>query len=146
MFNKVWNEEKVTDSWKRGIIIKLPKKSNLNVCENWRGINLLSVPGKIFCRVLLQRRRKGIDRILREEQAGFRANRSCNDQIFVLRTIVEQSLEWNSSLYINYIDFQKAFDSIHYPSLWKILELYGFPGKFINILKDMYYDTMLCAT
>ena len=44
--NKVWNEEKVPDSWKRGIIIKLPKKGDLNVCENWRGINLLSVPGK----------------------------------------------------------------------------------------------------
>ena len=46
IFNKVWNEEKVPDSWKRGIIIKLPKKGDLNVCENWRGINLLSVPGK----------------------------------------------------------------------------------------------------
>ncbi len=68
-----------------------------------------------------------------------------SDKIFVLRTIVEQSLEWNSSLYINYIDFEKAFDSIHYPSLWKILELYGFPGKVINILKDMYYDNQCCV-
>ena len=89
--------------------------------------------------------RKGIDGILREEQAGFRANRSCNDQIFVLRTIVEQSMEWNSSLYINYIDFEKAFDSIHHLSLWKILELYGFPGKIINILKDMYSDNQCCV-
>ena len=118
-FNQVWNEEKVPDAWKKGIVVKLPKKGDLSLCGNWRGINLLSVPGKIFCRVLLQRIKQGIDKQLREEQAGFRSGRSCNDQIFVLRTIVEQSIEWNSSLYINYIDFEKAFGSVHHPYLWK---------------------------
>ena len=112
-------------------------------CSNWRGINLLSVPGKIFCRVLLQQLKQSIERTLREE--GFRSGRSCADQIFVLRTIIEQSLEWNSSLYINYIDFEKAFDNVHHPSLWKILEAYGFPTKVINILSDMYADNQ-CDT
>ena len=130
---------------KKGIVVKLPKKGDLSLCGNWRGINLLSVPGKIFCRVLLQRIKQGIDKQLREEQAGFRSGRSCNDQIFVLRTIVEQSIEWNSSLYINYIDFEKAFDSVHHPSLWKILELYGLPAKVINIIKDMYKDNRCCV-
>ena len=145
LFNRVWEEEKVPETWKKGIIVKLPKKGDLSVCGNWRGINLLSVPGKIFCRVLLQRMRQTLERILREEQAGFRSGRGCIDQIFVLRTIVEQSLEWNSSLYVNYIDFEKAFDSIHHPSLWKILEAYGFPSKVINILKDMYADNQCCV-
>ena len=145
LFNKVWEEEKVPEAWQKGIIVKLPKKGDLSVCGNWRGINLLSVPGKLFCRVLLQRMRQAIERTLREEQAGFRSGRGCTDQIFVLRTIVEQSLEWNSSLYINYIDFEKAFDSIHHPSLWKILQAYGFPQKVINILKDMYADNQCCV-
>ena len=104
LFNKVWEEERVPDTWtKKGIIVKLPKKGDLSECGNWRGINLLSVPGKIFCLVLLQRMRR-IDRILREDQAGFRSGRGCTYQILVLRTIVEQSIEWNSSLYVNYID------------------------------------------
>ena len=145
LFNKIWDKEHVPTSWKRGIIVKVPKKGDLTLCENWRGINLLSVTGKIFCRILLMRMRTGIERVLREEQAGFRAGRSCNDQIFVLRTIVEQSLEWNSSLYINYIDFEKAFDSIHHPTLWTILESYGFPGKVINILKDIYTGNQCCV-
>ena len=145
LFNKVWEEEQVPASWKRGIIVKVPKKGDLTICENWRGINLLSATGKIFCRILLMRMRTGIERVLREEQAGFRAERSCNDQIFVLRSIVEQSLEWNSSLYINYIDFEKAFDSIHHPTLWKILESYGLPEKVINILKDIYTGNQCCV-
>ena len=44
-----------------------------------------------------------------------------------------------------YIDFEKAFDSIHHPSLWKILQAYGFPQKVINILKDMYADNQCCV-
>ena len=145
IFNQAWDEERVPEDWKRGIIVKLPKKGDLTICGNWRGINLLSVPGKIFCRVLLQRIRQGVDKRLREEQAGFRSGRSWADQIFVLRNIVEQSIEWNSSLYMNYIDFEKAFDSIHHPSLWKIMKLYGLPDKIINIVKDMYASNMCCV-
>ena len=110
-----------------------------------RSPNLLSVPGKVFCRVLLHRIKTSVERILREEQAGFRGGRSCVDQIFVLRTIIEQSLEWNSSLYVNFIDFEKAFDSVHHATLWSILRSYGFPEKVINILSSMYADNRCCV-
>ena len=84
LFNQVWEEERVPEAWKKGVIVKLPKKGDLSICGNWRGINLLSVPGKIFCRIILQRLKQSIERTLREEQAGFRSGRSCADQIFVL--------------------------------------------------------------
>ena len=54
-----------------------------------------------------------LDRRLRKEQAGFRKGRSCTDQIFILRNNLEQCNEWRRALYINFIDFEKAFDSIH---------------------------------
>ena len=133
------------EDWQKGIIIKLPRKGDLTICGNWRGINLLSVPGKVFCRVLLHRLKAAIERILREEQAGFRSGRSCVDQIFVLRTLIEQSLEWNSPLYINFIDFEKAFDSVHHDTLWNILRSYGFPTKVINILSSMYANNRCCV-
>ena len=145
LFNKVWIDEQVPEAWKKGIIVKLPKKGDLSQCGNWRGINLLSVPGKIFCRVMLDRIKTSIEKILREEQAGFREGRSCIDQIFVLRTIIEQSLEWNSSVYINFIDFEKAFDSVHHDTLWKILQSYGIPQKIINILSSMYANNQCCV-
>ena len=50
---------------------------------------------------------------IRKEQAGFRKGRSCSDHIFTLRQILEQAKEWNSTVYANFIDFEKAFDSIH---------------------------------
>ena len=55
--------------------------------------------------------------LLREEQAGFRRGRSTTEQLFILRNIIEQCTEWNATLFINFVDFEKAFDSIHRESL-----------------------------
>ena len=144
LFNIMWREEDVPQDWRQGVIIKLPKNGSLSDCNNWRGMTLLSVQGKVFCRVLLNRLRPEVDKKLREEQAGFREGRSCNEQIFTLRNIIEQSLEFNRELLINYIDFKKAFDSIHRDSLCKIATLYGIPDKYVNIFKALYRDSACC--
>lgn len=59
-----------------------------------------------------------IDSKPREVQAGFRKDRGSIEQIFALRNITEQCL--NCPLYISFIDFKKAFDSLHRGTLWKI--------------------------
>ena len=89
---------------------------------------LLSVPGKV-----LNRMKEVVDPKLRDQQADFRRNRSCANQIASLRIIVEQSLEWNSPLYINFIDYGKAFDSVDRETLWKLLRHYGVPEKIIAL-------------
>ncbi|CAG2205267.1 unnamed protein product [Mytilus edulis] len=79
LLNEIWEKEILPTQWKDGIIIKLQKKGNLTDCNNWRGITLLSVPGKILCRIILERIKDKIDSILREEQSGFRTNCACID-------------------------------------------------------------------
>jgi len=140
LFSKIWEEEKVPAQWSEGIIIKLPKKGDLGNCNNYRGIMLLSVPGKVFNRVLLERMKEAVDPMLRDQQAGFRKNRSCADQIASLRIIVEQSLEWNSPLYITFIDYEKAFDSVDRETLWKLLRHYGIPEKIISLVRSTYQN------
>lgn len=70
-----------------------------------------------------------IDRVMRDEQAGFRKDRFCIDQIATLRIIVEQTIEWSSSLYVLFVDFEKAFDSLDRKVLWKILCHHGVPEE-----------------
>jgi hypothetical protein len=89
----------------------------------------------VFNRTLLGRMRDAMDVRLRDHQAGFRQDRSCTDQIATLRVIVEQSLEWNSSLFINFVDFRKAFDSLHRDTKWQLPRHYGFPAKLTRIVK-----------
>ena len=75
--NRVWTEEKIPEEWRKGLLIKLPKKGDLSYCKNWRGIMLLNMASKVFCRVILERIKIALDEKLKEEQAGFRAGRSC---------------------------------------------------------------------
>ncbi|VDP27037.1 unnamed protein product [Schistosoma margrebowiei] len=129
--------------WKEGHLIKISKKGNLSKCENYRGITLQSIPEKVFNRVLLCRMKDAVDAQLRDQQSGFRKNRSCTDRIATLRIIVKQSVEWNSSLYINFIDYEKAFDSVDRRTLWKLLRYYGVPEKIVNIIRNSY-DGLQC--
>ena len=131
LFSKIWEKEEVPAQWKEGIIIKLPKKGDLRDCINYRGIMLLSTPGKVLNRILLERMKDAVDPKLRDQQAGFRRYRSCADQIASLRIIVEQSLKWNTPLYISFIDYEKAFDSVDRETMWKLLRHHGVPNKII---------------
>ena len=101
---------------------------------------LLSSPSKIFCRIILDRIQSALDSQLRKEQAGFRQDKSCTDQIATLRIIIEQCVEWQTPLYVNFVDFEKAFDSLDREVLWKLLGQYGLPSKIISLIKNMYQD------
>ncbi|VDP88228.1 unnamed protein product [Schistosoma mattheei] len=76
LFKKIWEEEQVPMDWNEGNLIKISKKGDLNRCVNYKGITLLSMPGKDFNRVLLDRMKDAVDAQLRDQQAGFRKDRS----------------------------------------------------------------------
>ena len=78
---------------------------------------MLPVVEKVIGKVLIRRMSDGVDEKSRKEQAGFRKGRSTIEQIFVLRKIVEQALEWNSGLYLCFVDYEKAIDSVHRETL-----------------------------
>ena len=56
LVTEIWEQEKVPIDWAKGLIIKIPKKVRvLSDCYNWTGRTLLSVPGKIFCKIIIHR-------------------------------------------------------------------------------------------
>ena len=143
IFRLAWDAEEVPKDWKDGLVVKLPKKGDLTKCSNWRGLTLMSIPAKLLGRCLIRRLQERVDERLRKEQAGFRKNRGTSEQIFILRNIVEQSLEWNSSLYLVFVDYEKAFDSISRETLWEIMKAYGIPDKFIVMVKAFYRNSRM---
>ena len=98
---------------------------------------LLSIPSKVLTRVILNRIKVAVNEALRDEQSGFIKDRSCIDQIATLRIIVEQTIE-SSPLYLLFLDFEKACDSLDREATWRILRHYGIPNKIINMLKVQY--------
>ena len=118
----ICNNEKVPKDWTRGILVKIFKERDAQICDNWRGINLTSVPRKILASVMLQLLRAAIDSHLREEQYGFWPGRSSSGLIFILILMVEESREWNKKLYLLFVDFERAFESVNESVLMDLME------------------------
>ncbi|CAI2724138.1 unnamed protein product [Schistosoma spindalis] len=82
-------------------------KGDVSKCENYTGITLLSVPGKLSNGVLLNRSTDSVDAQIHDQQVGFREDRSCTEQFATLQIIVEQSIQWNSSLNATRLNMRK---------------------------------------
>ncbi len=76
LFEEIWEKQEIPAEWKEGYLIKIPKKGDLSRYDNFRGITLLSVPGKVLNRIILERMKGEVDKTLREEEAGFMQDRS----------------------------------------------------------------------
>ena len=138
IINIVWIKKNIPDDWRRGIILPFWKnKGNKEVCSNHRGITLLSIAGKLFAMILLERIRPTFHNHCLSEQAGFTAGRSTTEHIFAIRQIIEKSKEFNKSTYIAFIDFKAAFDSVSRDSLWKILQIWGVPQELSVLVRQL---------
>ena len=110
LFHIMRRKEAIPQEFKDVTIIHLFKrKGNPQVCDNHRGISLLSIAGKILARVLL------------ESQCGFGKDRGTIDMIFIARQLQEKCQEQNVDLYMTFVGLTKAFDS----QLRGTLENYG---------------------
>ncbi len=132
--------EPLKNGWKDSHIVTIhKKKGDKSIYGNSRGISLHSVAGKVLARVMLVSLTKNItERILPESQCGFRKDRSTSDMIFVLRQLQEKAREQNKDLFIAFIDLAKTFDTIDRHVLWVILEKFGVPPRFLDILQQFH--------
>ncbi|XP_055374512.1 uncharacterized protein LOC129607508 [Condylostylus longicornis] len=99
----------------------------------------------ITAELLQNRLREKLEETIREEQAGFRPHRSCVDQSNTLRIIVEQSIEYRTPLYMLFIDYKKAFDTIMRDAIWKALKDRGTPDKIIRLIQALYEEAELAV-
>ena len=144
LINVIWNTEHFPQQWKDANIIHIYKrKGSRHLCDNYRGISLLCIAGKILAHVLLNRLTNHLEQgLLPESQCGFRAERSTTDMIFAARQIQEKCQEKFSNLYITFVDLTKAFDTVSREGLWKIMRKFGCPPKFITIVRQ-FHDGMM---
>ena len=120
------------------IITLLKNKGERSECNNYRGIFLLSIIGKIFAKVILIRPQKLTERIYSESQCGFRAGRSTIDMVFSLSQLHEKCREQQMLLYIAFIDLTKAFDLVNRGGLFQSLPKTGCPPKLQSMIEPFH--------
>ena len=91
--------------------IRIKMHSRHDICDNFRGIAMLSVPGKILCRIIYNRLKVRAELMLRENQCGFREGRGCVDQYYTIRMLMEKARGFHCPLYLCFIDLKKTYDS-----------------------------------
>ena len=138
-----WEDGCLPQDLKDARIVHLYKgKGEKSSCDNYRGISLLSIAGKILAKVILNRLNAHLlDETVPESQCGFRQNRGTVDMIFCARQIQEKCREQNKDLYILFVDLTKAFDTVSRPGLWNILPRIGIPPKMVNMIR-CFHDGM----
>ena len=142
VFHEIWNTSEIPSDWRRSLIVPIyKKKGDPRDCNNYRGISLLSVPGKVFSRVILNRIRGHLVQHQRPEQSGFTPKKSTVDRILALRVLIERRREFHRPFIGAYVDFKKAFDSVHRETLWELLKLRGIPDKILCLIRALYTDT-----
>lgn len=146
IYAEVWSSGCIPDDWRRGVILPFYKgKGSRQDCKNYRGITLLSVPGKLFAHILLSRVKQRLLEKRRNEQSGFTPGRSTTDRILTLNLLLQTRREFNRPLWIAYVDLKAAFDSVDRNALWCLLLSLGLPPKIVNLMKALYTDTTSCV-
>ena len=139
-------EGRVPRDWKRAIVVPLYKgKGDKSECKNYRGISLLSIPGKVYGRVIIEKVRLMTENLIGEEQCGFRRGRGCVDQVFTLKQLSEKFLNKNKNLYVAYMDLEKAYDRIDRDALWNVLRMYGVGGNILGAIQSFYDESEACV-
>ena len=88
-------------------------------------------------KVILNRLKPQAEKIIAEEQAGFRAGRSTTEQIFNLRILCEKYLQHQQDLYHVFINFKKAFNRVWHAALWATMKKY-ISTNHIQVIKNLY--------
>jgi sorting nexin-29 len=138
---EVWRTEKAPQDWKDAIIVTLYKKKDPSLCDNYRGLSLLSIPGKAYALLLLDLLKGQMEKVLMECQSGFREGRSTMDQMFTLQQVLHDSWEFDVPTHSCFIDLKKAYDSVNRPALWGVLEQIGLSGKVKRLIRDLHTGT-----
>ena len=137
LMKKVMDSERIPEKWRESILIPIFKeKGDVQSCENYRGIKLMSHTLKIFERILDGRLRQEV--FIGRQQLGFMKGVGTVDGIFSLRQVVEKFREKQKTLHMVFIDLEKAYDRVPRQEVWRCLREKGVTEKYVKMIEETY--------
>ncbi|MEL7177812.1 MAG: reverse transcriptase domain-containing protein [Pseudomonadota bacterium] len=143
---RAWEEGEVPAEWVQAIIVPIYKgKGCKTECTNYRGISLLSIPGKVYGRVLIERVKEITEGRICGEQGAFMKGKGCIDQIFTVKGVAEKYIAKGKKLYAAFMDLEKAYDKVEWEGMWNVLRIYGVGGQLLDGIKAFYKGANACV-
>lgn len=144
--NYAYEVGELSPTQKRGILTLLFKKNDKYLLKNWRPISLLNTDYKILARVLADRLKCVINKIIHTDQNGYIKGRSIGYNIRLIQDVIEYFENDNIEGAIIFLDFHKAFDTVNHTFLHLVLEKFNFGNSFIKWVKTMYCKAESCLS
>lgn len=138
LLDKCIEEGKVPDTWNNAEVILLHKKGDITNIENYRPISLLTHLYKLLTKIITNRLTNKLDFYQPPEQAGFRKGYSTIDHLQTIRNLLEKATEYNIPLYLAFIDYEKAFDTIEVWTVLQALDNARVDSRYSDLMKYIY--------
>uniref|UniRef100_A0A914VN53 Reverse transcriptase domain-containing protein n=1 Tax=Plectus sambesii TaxID=2011161 RepID=A0A914VN53_9BILA len=138
IFNICLDQKMVPESMSNLSTILIHKKGDPLQLQNYRPISLLSVIYKLLTKVINNRVEGVLDNAQTPEQASFRQHYSNIDQIYTINELVKRCHEYHIPLFMQFINFKKAFDFIEFNAVWTALQEQGVHADLIELLCNIY--------
>nr|VZI29509.1 unnamed protein product [Spirometra erinaceieuropaei] len=147
IFQEMGRQEEVPQDFKDVTIVHLYRRDwNHQTCDNYQGISLLNIAGKIFAHLLLKRLNNHLEQgILPESQCYFGRHCGTTDMIFVARRLQKRQ-EIPVHPYSIFVDLTKAFDTVNRDRMWKIMRKFGCPERFTQMVRRLHDGMTVCLT
>jgi hypothetical protein len=137
LFRIWWTKGETPSMAKEATIFPLHKKDDPAIPNNYRGIALLNVIGKIYARVLCARLTEHVSPLLCKEQGGFIRGRNTVDQAYVLADALGRAKANNQPAYVAFLDLAKAYDTVWRDALWFKLAKMGVSRKLRKVIEEL---------
>ena len=126
-------------SWALAKLFMIYKKGDRLLPSNYRGISIVTAISKLYDMVLNARFIKWYTPS--PEQAGSQKGRSCEEQILVIRLLIDVARKLCLMLYIGFVDYCKAYDTVNRNKLLKMLAAAGCGKKFLHAVANSLRNT-----
>ena len=138
--NMMYSEGRFPEQMYKSIFITIPKVKGSAKCEKHRTLSLMSHVTKLVLRVIMNRIRGRTLSEISEVQYGFMPDRGTRNAIFVLRRLVERMIEKQKDVYVCFIDYRKAFDTVKYEPLIELLQSLDIDPQDVKLLANLYWN------
>ena len=138
-----WRTGLPPSEWEMGILKILPKKGDLALPGNHRGIMLLEIAYKIIANLLRKRLLPIQETLDHESQCGFRPGRGCSDAVFTIKMALKKRQEHGLESWVLFLDLVKAFDRVPRQLLWDVLLKFGVPQKLVKLLRSLHESVLV---
>ena len=137
-FNEAFQDQLLTNSRNVSILSLIFKKGDPSDIKNYRPISLTNTDYKLLAHVLANRLHTILHKIISADQTGYIRKRYIGTNIRKILDTVEYLDKNKQSGILLMLDFEKAFDTVKWPFLFKTLERFNFGPQFISWIKLLY--------